>query len=136
MENLRECQNSLSIIRNLKDERAFATLKKDLSAIPTVKKWASEAGVSRGWLYSAMVEFYGETPKLILRNLRFSKIIISIEKDRFATSFSIARQVGLRDDKALYKFLMSNFNMTFTDLRAKIITGKTSTITNTKIPYL
>ncbi len=61
------------------------------------------------------------SPSEMLRRLRFKKIKKTILKYPHETSYAIARRVGLKNEKTLYKFLSTHWDTNFTALRKKLV---------------
>jgi hypothetical protein len=69
-----------------------------------------------------MKKMHGEPPKMIVRNVRYKKVIQLIKRDGpEAASYAVALEAGLRDASALSKFLKSHFDTNFTRLKDKIL---------------
>ena len=103
-------------------EQAVRLLKENIANIPNVKSWAREAGVSREWLYKNMNKMHGEPPKMIVRNVRYKKVIQLIKRYGLeAASYRVAVGAGHRDASALSKFLSSHFDTNFTRLKDEIL---------------
>ncbi|MEX2641333.1 MAG: hypothetical protein WD266_11635 [Balneolales bacterium] len=99
---------------------AFAILHHQLDSICNVTDWALKAGCSRGWLCTQITRNYGLEPKKLLRQTRYLFIHKYILEDSQATSFLIATKVGLKDDRAMYKFLSTYYQTDFTKLRREL----------------
>jgi len=103
-------------------EQAVGLLKEKIADIPNVQSWARETGVSREWLYKNMKKIYGKSPKVIVRNVRYKKVIQLIKRDGLeAASYAVAVEAGLRDASALSKFLKLHFDKNFTRLKEEIL---------------
>lgn len=97
-------------------------MHENIAVIPNVKSWAKEAGVSREWLYKSVTKRYGRSPKVILREVRYRKVVQMIRRDGLeAFSYGIAVEAGLRDAAALSKFLSSHFDTNFTRLKEELL---------------
>lgn len=105
-----------------KVRKAVELLKDEIQSIPDVQTWAEEAGVSKRWLCKAMKKEHGTSPKVLLRKRRYIVLVKCLTQDPELTGYCIAREVGLSDEKALYKFLSSHYDTTLTQLREEIIT--------------
>jgi len=98
-------------------------LEGQLAEITTVTAWAAFMGFSRSYFCSRFTSHFGEPPSRALRYVRYKKIHKLILQYPDRTSHSIAREVGLRDEQALYKFLSNHFNTNFTEVRHKLLKG-------------
>ena len=101
--------------------RIVSILEKDLSHIPDVQTWAERARISRSILNRVIKRHYGISPKRMLRRYRYRLIAEMIKKDPQITSYAAARNAGLRDEKALYKFLDSYYETTFTQMKKDVL---------------
>lgn len=106
-----------------KTERAVQILKDRIVDIPDVQSWAREAGVSRRWLCKAMKQVHSCSPKVILRKVRYKAITDCLLEEPDVSGYCVALAVGLRDEKALYKFLSSHFDTSLRPLRKDILNG-------------
>lgn len=79
--------------------KALSVLKNNLSNIRSVGDWANKMGYSRSYL----------------------AICQAIVQNPLATSYSIAKIVGLKNENSIYKFLNKHFNTTFGKLRYEIL---------------
>lgn len=104
-----------------KIKQAHKIIFDDLSSIPDVQTWANKAGVSTRWLCKAMKNKHGNSPKLLLRKRRYTVLVKSLKKDPEITGYCLAREVGLSDEKSLYKFLSSHYETSLTQLRNGIM---------------
>lgn len=109
-----------------KTKQAHRIIIDDLSSIPDVKTWANEAGVSRRWLCKAMKKEHGTSPKELLRERRYVVLVKCLTEDPDLTGYCLAREVGLSDEKSLYKFLTSHYDTNLTQLRDEIIAMSTN----------
>ncbi|MTI89024.1 MAG: AraC family transcriptional regulator [Balneolaceae bacterium] len=80
--------------------------------------------MSRGWLAKVMKTSCGLSPKEVLRQVRYEKIVQLMENDIEATSYSIAKDSGLSSEDALRMFLRRHYDTNFRGLRRQIINGK------------
>lgn len=104
-----------------KTKQAHKIIFNDLSSIPDVQTWAEEAGVSRRWLCKAMKKEHGNSPKKLLRKRRYMVLLKSLKEDPDITGYCLAREVGLSDEKSLYKFLSSHYGTSLTKLRNELM---------------
>ena len=107
----------------LKAERALLLLHNRIEEINSVQKWASEARMSRRWLCKIMKQEYAKDPKTILREMRYKTIKNSLKEDLEMTGYCAALEAGLKDEKALYKFLSTHYDTSLTKLRKRILNG-------------
>ncbi|MGF1670145.1 MAG: hypothetical protein ACFCU6_06835 [Balneolaceae bacterium] len=110
----------------IKARSVYSELDSNIHRIHSVDKWAELAGVSRSWLNEVMNRNYGKSPKFLIRDKRYEKIISVLRNNPDATGFFVASAAGLRDEKALYKFLSKYHKTNFTRLRLEILNGKPS----------
>jgi methylphosphotriester-DNA--protein-cysteine methyltransferase len=68
-----------------------------------------------------MKQQFGKSPKKILREMRFSIIIKCLNEDLEMTGYCVALEAGLKDEKALYKFLSTHFDTSLTTIRKEIL---------------
>lgn len=116
--------NKVSFLTVYRCEQAIQLLEKQIANIPDVQSWAKEAGVSREWLYKSVKESFGKSPKIILREIRYIKVITLImEQGLEAGCYSVGVDAGFRDSAALSKFLSSFYKINFTNLKVKILNG-------------
>lgn len=104
-----------------KAKQAYQIIIDDLSSITDVKSWAEEAGVSTRWLCKTMKKVYGNSPKVLLRKRRYIVLVRCLIEDPDHPGYYLGREVGLIDEKALYKFLSSHYDTTLTQLRDEIL---------------
>ncbi|GEM_PF-754458 len=110
-------------LKSLKAERALSLLNNRIEEIHSVQKWASEARMSRRWLCKIMKQEYAKDPKTILREMRYKTIKKSLKEDSEMTGYCAALEAGLKDEKALYKFLSTHYDTSLTKLRKRILNG-------------
>lgn len=115
---------SKSLTFQYKVRKAIKILTENVESIPDVQSWAREAGVSRRWLCNSMKKVYGKPPKVFLRNTRYKLLIKYLEDNPELSGYFLAREVGLSDEKALYKFLSRHYSTTLTQLRNEIIKAR------------
>lgn len=107
-------------------KRVVRQLEEHIAAIPNVQCWAEEAGVSRRWLCKSMKEVYRVPPKIILREMKYEKVVRLIQEQNLeAGCYSVAVDAGFKNAAALSKFLSAFYGSNFTDLKFKILNGKT-----------
>jgi len=99
-------------------KQAIRMLRKRVAKIQNVKTWAEEVGVSRRWLCKSMKEVYGKPPKIILREVKYEKMVLLIlEEGLDATCYSVAVDSGFGSAKNGSRFLSSHYDTTFTELK-------------------
>ncbi|MEX0662892.1 MAG: helix-turn-helix domain-containing protein [Balneolaceae bacterium] len=116
-----------------KTKQAYQVIIDDLSSIPDVQTWAEEAGVSTRWLSKAMKKEHGKSPKVLLRKQRYTVLVKCLTEDPELKSYYLAREIGLSDEKALYKLLSSYYDTTLTELRDEIIEKSANVFTNAEM---
>lgn len=67
--------NKSKTLLEYKAKQAVRLLEQRIEEITDVQGWAAEAGVSREWLYKSMKTVYGKSPKIILREVRYEKVV-------------------------------------------------------------
>ncbi|HLR89443.1 MAG TPA: helix-turn-helix domain-containing protein [Balneolaceae bacterium] len=108
-----------------KCDKAVQLLRYGTFDIPDVQTWAEKAGVSRRWLCRSMKVVYGKPPKIILREMRYEKVVLSIREHGLnAGCYATAVDVGFSNDAALSRFLSSFYDTTFTKLKEDIVLGR------------
>ncbi|MTI89349.1 MAG: helix-turn-helix transcriptional regulator [Balneolaceae bacterium] len=114
----------LSAFNSYKAKKTVRILVHEIESIPDVKSWSRQSNVSRGWLVKVMKGSYGLSPKEVLRQVRYERIVQLLENDVEATSYSIAKDSGLSSGDALRMFLRRHHDTNFRCLRRQIINGK------------
>jgi len=109
------------IQKRFEAEEALNVLNANIDKIRYVKEWANLSGCSKSKLNNIIKTIYHVTPKELLRKERLKKIEEVIIAHPKMTSYAVAVECGLRNDKNLYKFLKINFDTTFTDLKFCLI---------------
>lgn len=104
--------------------KTMKLLREEIDKIPDVQSWADKAGVSRRWLCKAMKKAYGNSPKVIIREVRYEIIKECVEDDPEVIGYTVATEAGLRDEKALFKFLSTHFDTRLTLLREEVLSEK------------
>jgi AraC-like DNA-binding protein len=104
-------------------ERAVALLVEDIVEIRNVDEWASRACMSSDWLRKSIKKKYNKSPKEILREVRFEMVAFLIKDYGWKVNGDgVAMNSGVgKNSKALHKFLKRNYDITFTELREKIL---------------
>lgn len=102
-------------------ELAVKELKANFEELNTVTDWANHMGYSRSYFCRKVKEFFGKTPKEIIREVQREKIEAEILKDPEAIGYKIAVNASLPCDKALHKFLSFHYDMTLNDLRQQLL---------------
>lgn len=96
---------------------AVDLLIRNICHVNSVTDWASVMGYSRAHFSRKFTKFFGENPKIVLRRAKFRKICRAIQSDWSATAYKIAIDTGMKNEKALHKFLNRNFEMGFLSLK-------------------
>src|SRR5690625_7997317 len=97
-----------------KCDKAVQLLRYGTFDIPDVQTWAEKAGVSRRWLCRSMKVVYGKPPKIILREMRYEKVVLSIREHGLnAGCYATAVDMGFRNDAAVSRLLWSVYEMLF-----------------------
>ncbi len=105
-----------------KVRKAIKILRDNVEKIPNVQNWADEAGVSRRWLCKSMKRVYGKPPKIILREVKYEKVIKLIRKDGIeASCYCVAVDAGFKKGKNVSRFLSTFYNTTFTKLKMELL---------------
>src|SRR5690625_7037923 len=108
-----------------KCDKAVQLLRYGTFDIPDVQTWAEKAGVSRRWLCRSMKVVYGKPPKIILREMRYEKVVLSIREHGLnAGCYATAVAVGFSNDAALSRSLSSFYDTSFTIVKADSILGR------------
>jgi AraC-like DNA-binding protein len=98
-------------------------LEERIADIPDVQTWASEAGVSRRWLCKSMKAVYGSPPKVILREMKYEKVVWLIcDEGLEAGCFKVAVDAGFYSVSGLSKFLSTYHDTNFTCLKTDLLT--------------
>lgn len=105
-----------------KINKAVEILKEEIQSIPDVQTWAIEAGVSRRWLCKSMKVLYGKRPKIILREMKYEKVVLLIREEGLkASCYSVAVDAGFKKSKTVSRFLSSFYNTNFTELKVELL---------------
>ncbi len=116
----------INSLNGYRAEKAFALLIEDIVEVRNVEDWASRACMSPDWLRKTIRKKYNKSPKQLLREVRYEKIVSLIEKRGWRScGDEIAIDSGTGQNcKALHKFLSRHYDVTITDLREELLTGK------------
>jgi methylphosphotriester-DNA--protein-cysteine methyltransferase len=109
-----------------KEDPLVELLEQNLEYIPNVGAWADEACISYSWMKRQLKQRYRLTPKQIMRQARYEKILLLIEEygwDAGSQCIAIESGVGKTSD-SLYKFLNRHYGTTFSKLREEVLTGE------------
>ncbi len=117
-------ENKQSSYVRYKAKQAYQIIIDNLSSISDVQTWAEEAGVSQRWLCRVMKKAYGNSPKVLLRKRRYVELVTCLTENPELSGYYLAREIGLRDEKALYKFLSIYYDTTLTQLREDVIKAR------------
>jgi AraC-like DNA-binding protein len=114
--------NRVHALSEYRCRQAVQVLREQIVEIPHVKTWAEEAGVSRRWLCKSMKAVYGKPPKIILREVKYEKIVMLIlEEGADATCYSVSVDAGFGSAKNGSRFLSSHYETTFTELKMDLL---------------
>lgn len=103
------------------------TLKKKIRDIRTVSEWAEEMGYSDPKYFARVFRSkYGMGPKEALVRIRINSWIECIHKFPGEKNYCTAREIGLKDEVALNKYLKQYTGKTPTQLKREILDGKIS----------
>ena len=121
-ESVKQTNKQPQTLLEYKAEQVVRLLVERIAEIPDVKGWAEEAGVSRRWLCKTMKAVYGKSPKIILREVRYEKVVRLIRKDGIdATCYSVAVDAGFGESKKVSMFLSSFYDTNFTKLKMELL---------------
>lgn len=124
-EDVNEQVNKVSPLLAYKCEHSVRLLEERIADIPDVQTWASESGVSRRWLSKSMKLVYGKSPKIILREMKYEKVVWLISEEGVdASCYSVAVDTGFGNEIALSKFLKAFYETNFTKLKVEIVNEK------------
>jgi AraC-like DNA-binding protein len=104
-------------------EKSIEILKSNIQEIPTVNSWAELMGYSRSYFSTCFTHCFGEPPSKCLCRIRYRQLHKKILKYPHITSRAVACELGLKDEKALYKFLSRHYDTNFTEVREKLLNG-------------
>lgn len=99
---------------------SISELEKNLENIATITEWALLMGYNRSYFSRAFQKHFKKPPKEVLKKVRLKYIMKEIRQDPDAIGYKIAVEVGLNDEKALYKFLMTHYSISINELREYI----------------
>ena len=110
-----------TIVYPIPVEQAEQFARENIADIRYVYDFAYKMGYSRSYFYTKVSEAYNMKPVELLREVRFGCIREEILAHQNETSRAIAQRVGLRDEQALYKFLVRYWDTNFTLLRRQLL---------------
>lgn len=97
-------------------------LVRNVDSIPNVQCWAKEAGVSRRWLCESVKAVHGKPPKIVLREVKFEKVVKLISGEGLnASCYSVAVDAGFKRSKNVSEFLSSYYDTNFTALKMDLL---------------
>lgn len=97
-------------------------LVKNVDSISDVRSWAKETGVSRRWLCKSVKAVYGKPPMIVLREVKFEKVVRFICGDGIdASCYSVVVDAGFKNSKNISMFLTSYYDTTFTALKVDLL---------------
>ena len=109
-------------IGEIRARQAVDLLIENIEDIRSVKEWAEKSGISRRWLCKSMKEMYDKPPKIILREIKYEKVVRLIHKDGIDTNcYSVAIDAGFGEPKNVSRFLSSFYDTTFTKLKMDLL---------------
>jgi len=119
--SINSAQRAKSLIE-YRCKQAILLLREHITEIPNVQSWAKQAGISRRWLCKSMKTVYGKPPKVILREVKYEKMVLLIlEEGLDASCYSVAVDSGFGSAKNGSRFLSSHYNTTFTELKMDLL---------------
>jgi methylphosphotriester-DNA--protein-cysteine methyltransferase len=98
-------------------ELAISVLEKEIHRIQTIQDWATVVGCSRTTLNRNIQKSHRRTPFCLIRSTRYNRIVMLIQHHPSITAFAVAIDVGLKNEKSLYKFLIRHYLVNFTELK-------------------
>jgi len=99
-------------------------LKKKIRDIRTVSEWADEMGYSSPKYFARVFRSkYGVGPKQALVRIRINSWIECIHKNPDEKNYCTAKEIGLKDEVALNKYIKQYTGKTPTQLKREIIDG-------------
>jgi len=118
--------NEYESLNGYKIEKALDILIEEINYIRYVKDWADKFCVSYEWLKKNAKRYFGKSPKVIMREVRYETIIFLIKENGWeSTSKLIAYKSGVgTTSDSLYKFLKVHYNTTFTRLKKEVLTKR------------
>jgi transcriptional regulator GlxA family with amidase domain len=117
-----ESNHNASLLLQHKVKKVIEILVRNVDSIPDVQCWAKEAGVSRRWLCKSMKEVHGKPPKIILREVKFEKVVKLISGEGLnASCYSVAVDAGFKKSKNVSAFLSSYYDTNFTSLKMDLL---------------
>lgn len=103
-------------------EKALKILQANISTIRTVSQWAGKVGYRNQKKFSRdFRKEFGTRPKQKLIEIRLQKFKKCLRNDSTKINYSIAKEVGLDDEFALYKFLKRHTDLSPTEWRKRIV---------------
>jgi len=113
-------------LNGYKIEQAVDILIEEINDIRYVKDWADKFCVSYEWLKKNTKRYFGKSPKIIMREVRYETIIFFIRENGWeSNSLHIAYKSGVgTTSDSLYKFLKGHYNTTFSRLKNEVLTKK------------
>lgn len=104
-------------------EKAVETLIEEIANIRSVEDWSNHINLSYEWLKKWTKKYFGKSPGVIVREVRYDTIILLIMENGWdSKSIYIAYKSGLGSNSdSLYKFLKTHYSTTFTSLKKKVL---------------
>lgn len=100
---------------------ALKTLKDYLPQIRTVSDWAAYHGYSREAFTRLVRDYHQSPPAELIRAERLRLVREILSRSRSPNCYSIAREVGLNDEKALNAFVKSQVGVPPREWRAQLL---------------
>jgi len=88
-------------------ESAVDVLKQHISVIDRVSEWAEKMGSHNTKKFSRQIrDHYGVRPKKLMTQIKLQRVKDLISNDEKITFYEVAKEVGKKDEQALYHFVM------------------------------
>ena len=92
--------------------KADEILRKRMSEIDTVARWANELGFNSEKVFSRKYRNeYGKRPKSVLIKMKLERALFLLEHDPEMNCFEVARAIGKKDEKALNFFFRTHMGI-------------------------
>ncbi len=106
-------------------KEAHVVLAAHIKEIHTVQEWAEWMGFETSKQFSKQfLNYFGVRPGRVLGRARLIYIIELIRLKPELSGYEVARESGLRDEKALYDFLVCHSGLSFSQLRERLRGGR------------
>ena len=88
-------------------ESAVDVLKQHMRLIDRVSEWAEKMGSQDTKKFSRQIrDHYGVRPKKLMTQIKLQRVKDLISNDEKITFYEVAKEVGKKDEQALYHFVM------------------------------